>query len=461
MAFFDTIRSWFGLGGAMAERTGRQAALPGAPLVADTAAIGPDGALQLSTVWSCIERRATTMASLPLFVYEQKENGHKVPARGARIFQVLHDSPNPRMTPFEFWRAMMMNHDLRGNAYARIERDAMGEATALWPMPADQVEPMVLPDGAMVYAYRIDQNMMVLADQNVLHLKGLGNGTVGLAKLEFMRATTHEAAAAQSSATRTFGNGGKPTGVLMIDRVLSPEQRMALRASFADMQSGSASRLFVLEADMKYQQLSMSPEDQQILETRRFSVEEICRWFDVPPVLVHHSNVTTWGSGVEQIIAGFHKFTVRPLAVSIEQAVTKRVLTPGQRGTLKVEYSIDALLRGSPAERASYYSTGLQNGYLTRNEVRQLENLPPHDGPGGDMLAAQTNLTDIDKLGQPLAAAAPADPGQQPASLAAQLRAMLNATQGAQTARNEESAAERRHRELLACFAAVGAGKPR
>lgn len=442
MAFYDTVRGWFGRFGALSERQGQQIPLPSSALVPDTQAIGPDGALQLATVWACVERRSTTLASLPLFVYERKPGqAHKDLARGTRLFAVLHDSPNSRMTPFEFWRAMLMNHDLRGNAYARIERDeSTGEALAMWPMPADQVQPIVLADGTMVYAYQADADVAVYAEQNVLHLKGLGNGTVGLAKLEFMRATTHEAAAAQTSATRTFGNGGKPTGVLMIDRVLDPEQRAAIKRNFADMALGNASRLFTLEADMKYQQLSLSPEDQQILETRRFSVEEICRWFDVPPVLVHHSNVTTWGSGVEQIVAGFHKFTVRPMVVSIEQAVAKRVLTARQRATLSVEFSIDALLRGSPTERAQFYATGLQNGYITRNEVRQLENLPPDASPQANQLTAQTNLVPLDRLGKEAAAPAPA----APQSLSAAVMQALTI----KTSPSDEGA-ERRHREVL------------
>lgn len=443
MAFYDTVRGWFGRFGALSERQGTQNPLPSSALVPDTQAIGPDGALQLATVWACVERRATTLASLPLFVYERRPGqAHKDLARSTRLFGVLHDSPNARMTPFEFWRAMLMNHDLRGNAYARIERDeATGEALSMWPMPADQVQPIVLADGAMVYAYQADADVAVYAEENVLHLKGLGNGTVGLAKLEFMRATTHEAAAAQTSATKTFGNGGKPTGVLMIDRVLNAEQRAAVKQNFADMALGSASRLFVLEADMKYQQLSLSPEDQQILETRRFSVEEICRWFDVPPVLVHHSNVTTWGSGVEQIVAGFHKFTVRPMVVSIEQAVSKRVLTARQRATLSVEFSIDALLRGSPTERAQFYATGLQNGYITRNEVRQLENLPPDTSPQANQLTAQTNLLPLAQLGKEAAAPAPA---AAPQSLSA---AVLQAL--ATKAAAPDETAERRHREVL------------
>lgn len=397
----QTLKSWFGRFGALGERRGEQAATPSSALVSDTAMVGPDGALQISTVWACIDRRATIVASLPLFVYEQLAGGQKDLARTTRLYALLHDSPNARMTPMEFWRAMMMNHDLRGNAYARVDRDERtGEAVALWPMPADQVKPFVLADGSLVYEYRIDSDVVVLASDNVLHLKGLGNGTVGLSKLEFMRATTHEAAKAQEAAARLFGNGGKPTGVLMVDTVLKPEQRKAIGERFAEMQAGSLSRLYVLEANMKYQQLSLSPEDQQLLETRHFSVEEICRWFDVPPVLVHHANVTTWGTGVEQIISGFHKFTVRPMLVSIEQALRKRVLTPAQRARLSVEFSFEALLRGDPKSRADFYAVGLQNGYITRNEVRQLENLPPVAGAGANALTAQSNLVPLDLLGR-------------------------------------------------------------
>lgn len=402
---YNTLLGWFGRGGALGERTGVQGAVPSVALVDNTSNIGTDGALQISTVWACIERRAAIVASLPFFAYSQLPGGMKTIARASRLYALLHDSPNARMTPFEFWRAMMMNHDLRGNAYARIDRDATGEALALWPMPADQVQPVVLLSGAMVYQYTLGSDVAVLDESSVLHLKGLGNGTIGLAKLEFMRASTDEAAKAQASASRIFGNGGKPTGTLMVDSVLKPDQRKAINERFAEMAVGNISRLYVLEANMKYQQLSLSPEDQQLLDTRKFSVEELCRWFDVPPVLVHHSNVTAWGTGIEQIINGFHKFTVRPLLVSIEQAVRKRVLTPAQRATMTVEFNFEALLRGDTAARAAYYSTATQNGYLTRNEVRQLENLPPMAGPGADTLTAQANLLPLDKLGTTSSAA--------------------------------------------------------
>jgi HK97 family phage portal protein len=302
------------------------------------------------------------------------------------------------MTPFEFWRAMMMNHDLRGNAYARIDRDDNGEAVAMWPMPADQVETIVLPDGSMVYKYCIGNDIAILSADNVLHLKNLGNGTVGMAKLEFMRATTDEAAKAQGAAATMFGSGGKPTGVLMVDKVLDPAQRKAVQERFAEMAAGSTNRLWVLEASMKYEQVSMSPEQQQLLETRNYGVEELCRWLDTPPVLVHHSNVTAWGTGIYEIKDGFYTLAIRPMVINIEQAVRKRVLTARQRASMTVEFSLDALLRGDPTKRADINAKNVQNGLKTRAEIRQLEGDPFI--PGTDVLTAQSNLVPLDMLGR-------------------------------------------------------------
>lgn len=394
-----SMRGWFRFGASgLSENEGTQINVPDAPLVSGIADIKVDGALQLSAVWSCVERRANVIAALPFFAYRKKPDGQKVLDRSTGMYQLLHDSPNGRMTPVDFWRVMMLNHDLRGNAYARIDRNALGEAVSLWPMPADQVQVDVMDDGSVIYLYRVGDNIAVLAEQNVLHLKNLGNGTTGFAKLDYMRVTTDEATKAQQSASKIFGTGGKPTGVLMVDSVLKPEQRTAIRNSFATMGSAdSTGRLFVLEAQMKYQQLGISPEDQQLLESRHFGVEEICRWFDVPPVLAHHSNVTTWGSGIDSIMDGWYKLSIRPILVAIEQAVTKRVLTPGQRARMTVEFNFDALLRGNAKDRADLYAKHVQNGTMTRNECRQLENLPPMDG--ADELTAQTNLAPLAMLG--------------------------------------------------------------
>ena len=393
-SILSTVGRWFGWGGALSEASGEQFGLPATTITADVANVGVDGALQLDAVWACIELRANTIASLPFFAYRTRD-GEKELARTSRLYSLLHESPNSRMTPFEFWRAMMMNHDLRGNAYARLDRIG-DEVVAMWPMPADQVRPFVLADGSMAYEYTVDGGIAVLAESNVLHLKNLGNGTVGLAKLEFMRSTTDEQVKAQNEASKVFGNSGKPTAILMIDSALTPAQREGLRTNYGELTTGSTSRLAVLEANMKYQQLSISPQDQQLLETRQFGVEQIGRWFGTPTVLINGPGSVKYGN--DDVIEGFfHKLTIRPMVVNIEQAVRKRVMSARQRSNMSVEFSMDALLRGSAKDRAEIYAKYVQNGIKTRAEVRQLEGDPFI--PGSDVLTAQSNLMPVDKLG--------------------------------------------------------------
>lgn len=392
------LARWFGLGGSLNERTGQQIVAPSSVIVEETMAAGADQALQISTVYGCVGLLARTLGTLPLFVYERDAKGQRTLARSTLLWTLLHDSPNNRMTSAEFLMALLVNFLLRGNGYARIERNAAGRAVQLWPMSADQVTPYVLADGSLVYLYQLDGESYALGADQVLHIKDIGNGTVGLSRLDYMRPTITEVARGQAQATRTFANGNKPSGVLMIDRVLTNEQRDLLRQSFGEVAQGSASRLYILEAGAKYEPVSMTPEQVQLLDSRRFGVEEVCRWFGVPPVLVGHSNVTTWGSGVEQILDGFHKLTVRPLLVLIEQAITKRLLTPVERARYTVEFSYDALLRASLKDRMDIYAKAVQNGLKTRNECRQLENDAPV--PGADALTAQSNLLPLDMLGK-------------------------------------------------------------
>lgn len=403
-SLLTNVGRWFGWGGALGENTGQQTGQPAGQLVEGTRVLSNDGALQISAVWACIELRANIIASLPYFTYKKKEGGEKELARNDRLYALLHDTPNSRMTPFEFWRTMMMNHDLRGNAYARIDRDepdrekgqSIGEPVALWPMPADQVRVVVLDDGSMVYEYTIGGQTALLAAENVLHLKNLGNGTIGLSKLDYMASTTDEVSKAQANASKMFANSGKPTGVLMVDSVITEKQRLSLKAQYGDLAAGSTSRLAVLEAGMKYQQLGLSAQDQQLLDTRRLGVEEVCRWFGVPAVLVGHAGVVQYGNH-DIIESFFYKLTIAPMIKNIEQAVQKRVLTPRQRARMTCEFQMDALLRGSALQRAEIHAKYLQNGVVTRAEVRQVEGWPFMEGT--EVLTAQSNLLPLDKLG--------------------------------------------------------------
>lgn len=391
--FVRRLVSWVtGWGGPLGTASGQQLGLPLAPIIDQTKLTPPDAALQISAVFACVEILAQTISTLPLYVYRDK-GGVRVPDKMSRLWLLLHESPNRWMTPSEFLSAMVVNRMLRGNAYALIERDSAGEPIALVPLSPDQMEVSVV-EGGDVYVYYQDGDITALAPENVIHWKGLGNGFLGLSKLDFMRATTNEAIRAQDNANSLYGKGSKPTGVLQTDSKLSAEQVAALMTRFQTNMTSSGGGLIIADRGLKYPQMSLSPADAQLLETRRFTIEEICRWFGVPGVLVGTTGQTTWGSGIEQIVSGFHKFTIGPLCKQLEQVLERRLKN---YEPITIEFKMDGLLRTDPASRAAFYSTMSQNGAMTRNEIRRLENLPPVEG--GDELTAQSNLVPLRKLG--------------------------------------------------------------
>lgn len=371
--------------------------VPPSPIVQNTSTIDSNSAMQLSAVWACVNLYAKTVATLPVFVYTTI-NGSRTIDRFNSLYTLLHESPNDYMSPSTFFATMVGNLILNGNSYARLERDGKGEVYAAYPIPNDAIKFTITPSGESFYEYRIGSDLMILSVDSVLHLRGLGNGRVGMSPISYMSATLSEAAAAQNQSNLLFSTSGKPTGVLMLDSVLTKPQRERILENFADMASGSASRLFVLEAQMKYQQLSVSPVDQQLLETRKFSIEEIGRFFGVPSILINDSGSTTaWGTGIQSIIESFYKLSLRPILVDIEQAIRKQIMSPAQRIKYTAEFNQDALLRSNQKDRADIYSSMTQNGIITRNEVRQLENLEPL--PGGDSLTVQVNMTQLATLG--------------------------------------------------------------
>ena len=391
--FVRRLVSWVtGWGGPLGTASGQQLGLPLAPIIDQTKLTPPDAALQISAVFACVEILAQTISTLPLYVYRDKR-GVRVPDKMSRLWLLLHESPNRWMTPSEFLSAMVVNRMLRGNAYALIERDSAGEPIALVPLSPDQMEVSVV-EGGEVYVYYQDGDITALAPENIIHWKGLGNGFLGLSKLDFMRATTNEAIRAQDNANSLYGKGSKPTGVLQTDSKLSAEQVTALMTRFQTSMTSSGGGLIIADRGLKYSQMSLSPADAQLLETRRFTIEEICRWFGVPGVLVGTTGQTTWGSGIEQIVSGFHKFTIGPLCKQLEQVLERRLKN---YEPITIEFKMDGLLRTDPASRAAFYSTMSQNGAMTRNEIRRLENLPPVEG--GDELTAQSNLVPLRKLG--------------------------------------------------------------
>ena len=406
MTFIRRFFTRFGWGGVLGDQSGEQMETP-ARLVAPPTP--PDSALQISTVYACARLLAGTVSSLPLMVYRDR-GGHRDVDRGSRIWTVLHDQPNAVMTASDFWQAMILQWALRGNAYAQINRDDDGDLVSLWPLSSDQMT--VFSDketGQLVYQYYRDGENFLLRPDQVLHIKDVGTGVVGFSKLDFMGSSVRESMETQTYTMQNAANFGRPSGILTVDHVLDRKkgQADAVGRALGSFKSESG-KLIVLEADMKFQQVSLTPEQSQLLESRRYGVEELCRWFGVPPILIGASGATTWGSGIAEIVSGFHKFTLNPLLKSIEQAIESRVLKPEERGSLIVEFNLDAFFRGDLQSRYSAYATAVQNGFKTRNEDRQLENDPPLEG--GDVLTAQTNLAPLDKLGEASGASEPQTP---------------------------------------------------
>lgn len=391
----------------MSDQSGQQLETPSS-LVA--APMSPDIALQISTVYACARLLAGTVSSLPLMVYTEDRQGNRKLDRGSRLWTVLHDQPNSVMTASDFWQAMILQWALRGNAYAQIMRDGDGDVISLWPLSSDQMT--VFSDketGHLVYQYVRDSETYDLTPDQVLHVKDIGTGILGFSKLEFMGSSVQEAMATQKYTMQNAQNFGRPSGILTVDHILDRKkgQADAVSRALGSFKSESG-KLIVLEADMKFQQVALTPEQSQLLESRKYGVEEICRWFGVPPVLIGASGATTWGSGIAEIVSGFHKFTLNPLLKSIEQALESRILRAEERGSVVIEFNLDAFFRGDLQSRYAAYATAVQNGFKTRNEVRALENDPPLEG--GDTPTAQTNLAPLDKLGEVASSNAPQTP---------------------------------------------------
>lgn len=399
--FFQSLRRIFGNVGSTGQQDGIQYNQPFTKVYETTPDVGIDGALQVSAVWSSVELLCDNLASLPLFVYERERgvDGHKVLARNTPLWTLLHESPNNRHTPMEFWQYMTMNYLLRGNAYAKLDRNSKGEVFNMIPLSADQVEIEVLRDQSIVYKYQYEGKVAVYSSDSILHWRDKGNGIIGMSRLDYMRSTVSLAINAQNHSSNIFRKSAKRPGVFMIDKLLSEEQRKAVRQNYRGLVEGNEDDLLVLEAGAKFEPLNMTPADVQLLETRKYTVEDIARWFGIPSAMINDtSKTTTWGTGVEQLIEGFYKFRLRPMLESLEQSIDKRVLTTAQRMKYTVEFSLDAILRGSLKDRLETGSKAVQNGLMTRNEWRQLENLPPIEG--GNTLTVQSAMIPINMMGK-------------------------------------------------------------
>lgn len=357
-----------------------------------------DKALSLDAVWACINLKADTCSTLPCMVYEGDQG--KV-AKDHILYELLHEQPNLDDTAPEFWWMCVLSLMLDGNFFA--EKKMSGERLVLL-QPLHPLSVKVKRDNRNVRFYEVTEDGKVrkVAANRMFHVRGpvVPGCDRGLSPIGVLRNTIGNALAAEKTAGRFFANGLQTSGSLSSDGVLKPDQRTQIRDMISQFSgSDKAGKILVLEAGLKFQSLSINPEDAQMLETRQFSVEQICRIFGIPPVMIGHAanGTTTWGSGIEQLILQFVKSSLRPTLKRIEAAIRRDLMTIEERKTLTVKFNLEGLLRGDSAARAAFYSTMVQNGIYDRNFVRGLENQPPR--PEANALTAQTNLAPLGMLG--------------------------------------------------------------
>lgn len=343
-------------------------------------------AMSLSAVTACTELLSGTISSLPLQVFRTDSNGYRRVYREHPLYPILHDAPNYDQTSLDFLDGFSTAIELRGNGLAAKKFGTGGSIVALRPIHPDAWNVRRLSSGVLEYRWTEDgRRSFVGTDRDVLHVRGPGGDPLsGLSRLEIARKTLSAAMYAEDAASKMFENGLKPSAVIKFKDWLTPEQRVLAEKNLVDKYMGAinAGKPFVAEGGVEYQPLSITPEDAQMLETRSFNVEEICRFFGVPPVMIGHSGASTaWPTSVEQQVLVFQKFTLRRRLKRIEKAMMQQLLTPQDRAQgVIIEFNLEGLLSGDSASRSAFYGEGLRNGWMTINEVRGKENLPRVDG---------------------------------------------------------------------------------
>lgn len=361
-----------------------------------------NSALQLSVVWACVRLIAETISTLPLFLY-QKNGALRELAPNHPLYTLIHDQPNADMTAVEFWEAVVSQLCLWGNSYVLKSFNSLGQIIAITPLLPELMTVRRDRYGVVTFIYADPAGQKTYTERDIWHVKGFGiDGLCGRSPIRNGLRSMGLAMATEAAAASTFTDGMRPTGVVTLKEFLKPDQRAQYKDKLKDGTIGTPAtgQVQLLEGGAAYQSITgMNPDDAQMLESRSFNVEDLCRWFNVPPSMVGHGTaVSNWGTGREQIMLGFLAFVLRPYLVRIEQGIKKSLLRPEERVRYFAEFSVEGLLRADSETRIRVYAQQAQNGLKTRNELRALENDPPM--PGGDELTVQSNLIPLTMLGK-------------------------------------------------------------
>ena len=371
-------------------------------------AVTEQSAMQMTAVYACVRILSEVIAGLPLHLYRYNDDGGKEKALGHPLYLLLHDEPNPEMSSFVFRETLMTHLLLWGNAYAQVIRNGKDEVVALYPLMPNKMTVDRDDKGQLYYSYTrsseeaptMKGNTVILRPSDVLHIPGLGfDGLVGYSPIAMAKNAIGLAIATEEYGAKFFANGAAPSGVLEHPGTIKDPTKV--REAWQSQFGGSANsgKIAVLEEGMKYTPISISPEQAQFLETRKFQINEIARIFRVPPHMVGDLEKSSF-SNIEQQSLEFVKYTLDPWVVRWEQSIRRTLLTPIEKKRYDVKFNLEGLLRGDYQSRMNGYATARQNGWMSANDIRELENLdriPAEDG--GDLYLINGNMLPLGNAG--------------------------------------------------------------
>lgn len=386
--------------------------------------VTPSTAMGVAAFWACVRKYSSTIGTLPIGLFERLEDGGRRSRGDHPLYRLLHDQPNADQTAVEFWEGVAACLCVWGNAYSEKHYSG-GVPIALTLLRPDLMSVERDRNGDLVYRYSDPRGSRDYDEAEIFHVRGFGFGdTVGLSPLAYGRQTLGTAMAGDEAAARTFSNGMRPGGFFTYNgpKPLTPDQRAQAHKALIEPYQGAenAGKIGILEATggFAWQDVAMPPKDAELLLSRKFGIEEICRILDMPPILIGHASEgqTMWGSGVEQIMTGWYVTGLRPYLVRIEQAIKRSLIPAEERGLIYAEINAEGLLRADSKARAEMYSKLLQVGAITPNQICDRENMPRFEG--GDVHLVNSTLVPIAMAGQRAGRVqpAPGEPIPEPAT---------------------------------------------
>lgn len=354
-----------------------------------------DSAMTLSAVFACVKILVESVATLPLQMFQLKSDGTRIQVKDHDVIRLLYNKPNRYQTRVEFFEQLMLNL-VAGNAY--IKKDYIGKKlVSLQVINTGSVDASIRDDGTPLYKCKIGNKTVEYTDKEIWHIKLFGTGFVGMSPIAYGAQSIGIGLAGSDKTSRLMSNGAKPTGALKTEKYLKKEQRDALRGELDILINGDDGDLAVLEGNMQFEKISLTPADLELIEIRKMSVEEACRFFGVNPILIFSTDSsTTWGSGIEQLVDGFHKFGLRPYLERIEESARIHLLQRHEWDEYEFEFKTKDLLRASYLERIKSNKDRILSGQATMNEVRVEEGDVPI--ANADFLLAPVNMTTAERM---------------------------------------------------------------